>query len=221
LAYGAIFACLSAGYGLARLTQALPAKRWAVLTCSATAFAFPAVNGFQQSQSWYQSWPDQASLMSKLSPLLSSTPDVTVAMGGTAYLCDYYYADSGNAWEDCDTNLTISSAEAASTKYIVLGYPASIAPPGSLPANFLLSSSANQKQFLTYLSASSSGSKIQNSGELAQITAILEHEQRYRLIATGPYDSNQSTGIYTIWERNREAPAKVQKVAMLKKAANR
>jgi hypothetical protein len=61
---------------------------------------------------------------------------------------------------------------------------------------------------LSLLTASASGSKIQDSQELAQITVVLEKDKEYRLVASGPYDSSQSTGVYTIWQRTSFQPAK-------------
>lgn len=200
LAYGAIFATIAAGYGLAKLARALPAQRIAAITCCAIAFVFPVINGFQSAQSWYHTWPDEKSLLTSLRPLLTSSPSLTTSLGGADYLCKYYYAAKGNGWEKCQSNLTISAVRAGTAQLIVLGYPASVSPPSSLPTNLLLSPTATQRQFLVFLSENTTANSAQNP-QLAELTTILEKGGKYRLVASGPYDSDQSTAIYAIWKR--------------------
>ena len=200
LAYGAIFAVMAAGYGLRKLTEALRGRRITALACCACAFTFPAVNGYMSAQNWYHTWPNDNSLLARLEPLLKRSPIWTTSLGGADYLCDYYYAGQGNSWERCHTNLTIRTAEQGTPEVIVLGYPASIAPPSRLPTQLLLSPAATQQQFLSFLSRNTAANSAQNP-ELARLTKILETGHRYRLVATGPYDSNQSTAIYAVWQR--------------------
>lgn len=202
LAYGAIFACLVAGYGVARLAESLPANKWVALACALTAFTFPLVNGVQQSGSWFQSWPNQSSLLSALTPVLGPTPDVAFDVVDSTFLCDYLYADSGNAWEGCSTNVTIGSVQAAAAQYIVVSYPGTLPAPYSDPASLLQASPATQEQLLSVLAGNASATNsIQSSPEIGQVTTNLVDDQLYHLIAAGPYSSNQAAGLFTIWER--------------------
>jgi len=139
LAYGAIFASMAAGYGLAQLARSLPTLRFAASACCVVAMIYPAVNGFQEARSWYQSWPNQDSLLSKLDPLLTPQATVAVAVGNGEYLCPYYYAGMGNDWENCSSGITIGDVDAARPTVVVLGYSTSVAPPSHLPAGLLLS----------------------------------------------------------------------------------
>ena len=202
LAYGAIFATMAAGYGLSKLSNALPAQRFAAASCCSLAFIFPAVSGIQSAESWYRTWPDENSLLAKLTPMLSSNPTLTTSLGNAGYLCKYYYAPKGSDWEKCQSNLTIRAAREGTPQIIVMGYPASVTPPSRLPAHLLLSPATTQRQFLAFLSQDTTANAIQNP-ELAELTTILETGHQYRLVATGPYDSDQSTAIYAIWQRTK------------------
>lgn len=216
LAYGGLFAAMAAGYGISQLVRTQPTQRFAALACCAVAFIFPAVNGIESAQSWFQSWPNESSVLSNLKPLLAGDPDVTVALGGDAnFMCPYYYAPNGSSWENCHTILTLTDVASAVPKFIILGYPASVTPPSALPLNLLLSPDASQSQFMVALSQLADGSKVQNSKLLSTFTEILRTGGRYRLVASGPYDSNQSSGLYTIWERS-VAPASAVKAHIVK-----
>lgn len=198
LAYGAIFAVMAAAYSLAKIARSLPAQRVSVIACCAVAIIYPAVNGFQQSQSWYQSWPNEGSLLSKLEPMLKSNSVLAVELTDGNYLCPYYFAGMGNSWENCVRGVTIGTVEQARPNIIVIGYLASITPPGGLPSDLLLSPSVSQSDFL---GAINTAATTGGNAELPQITKILETSGEYRLVSTGPYNSNQSSGDYTIWER--------------------
>jgi hypothetical protein len=206
LAYGAIFAVMAAGYGVKSFAKALPPRRLAAWACCAAVMIYPTVNGLEEAMSWYHSWPNQASLLSKLEPILTPHSSVAVAIGNGGYLCPYFYAGDGSQWQNC-ISTTISAIQAAKPSVVVISYPTSVIPPSSLPSSLVLSRSVGQLSFLEAISNAGGANSISNS-ELPRITEILETSNRYRLVATGPYDSDQSTAIYTIWERITSAGLK-------------
>ena len=210
LAYGAIFAVMAAAYSLGKIARSLPAQRFSIIACCVVALIYPAVNGFQQSQSWYQSWPNEGSLLSKLEPLLKPNSVLAVQLTDGNYLCPYYFADMGNAWENCVRGVTIGTIEQAKPDIVVIGYQASISPPGHLSSDLLLSPDVSQSDFLAAINGAL-GATTGGEAELPQITKILETSGNYRLVATGPYNSNQSSADYTIWERTTQQSQKAVK----------
>ena len=200
LAYGGIFAAMAAGYGLSRLAKSLPARRWAAMACCGAFFIAPAVDGVQQADNWYHTWPDQSSMQAKLEPLLSGHPVIAIDLGEDNYWCKYYYADLGSVWETNCIGASPQTVKTAQAKYIVLGYPSSVDPTDGLPANLLLSPKASQLQYLSFLGEENMSNSPKNP-QLAQLTVALEASKSYRLIAVGPWNSDQSSAIYTIWQR--------------------
>jgi hypothetical protein len=211
LAYGAIFATIAAGYGIRRISGVLPGQRWAAIACGLVAATFPAVNGFQQSYSWYHTWQNSSSLIAQLGPRLTENSPVTVDLTEASFLCDYYRADLGNLWETCNTSLTTSDITAARPEYIVLGYPVS-ALPGDAPQSPL----AAQSQSLGAWARDPETREAGEYGELAKLTTALEENGRYRLIATGPYNDAAASSFYAIWERNSLPPVKAPRPAKKK-----
>lgn len=199
LAYGAIFACMAAAYCLAKVVRSLSMPRIVIAACCVVGIVYPAVNGYQQSRSWYESWPNEGPLLAKLDPLLASTSNVSVSLTDGNYICPYHFA-SGDAWQNCATGTTISAVEQAKPNVIVLGYPASVPPPSTLPSGLLLSPNVSQSALLSAINEAG-GIRTSTNVELPQLTKILETSGKYRLVATGPYNSNQSDGIYTIWQK--------------------
>jgi glycosyltransferase involved in cell wall biosynthesis len=211
LAYSGMFAVIAAGYGLARFTKALPPKRWAAASCCVAAFLVPLINGFQEAQSWYHSWPDLSSMQEELEPLLATHPTLAMSMGAYNYWCKYYYANLGSTWQSNCLGTTLSVANNADAAYIVLGYPSFVTPTDSLPSDFMLSSGASQDKFLSFLAEENTPNSPEDP-ELAQLTETLESKKYYRLVVVGPWDSNQSSGIYAIWQRTK-MPTKTTKAA--------
>ena len=202
LAYGAIFAVIAAGYGIRRIRDALPAQRWAAIACGVVAAVFPVVNGFQQSDNWYHTWPNSSSLIAQLGPRLTEPAPVTIDLSEASFLCDYYRADLGNLWESCQTSLSTSDITAATSQYIVVGYPTN-ALPGDAPQAPL----ATQLQSIGAWARDPETSAADGYAELAKLTVTLEKSGRYRLMATGPYNSNQASLYYAIWQRTSLPPA--------------
>jgi glycosyltransferase involved in cell wall biosynthesis/putative flippase GtrA len=212
LAYGGMFAAIAAGYGLSRLAKSLPAKRWAAFSCCALAFVIPASDGILQAHNWFRSWQDGSALQTALMPLISSHPEIAVSLGDGNYLCDYLYAGFGDSWQTkCHTGLTVNDVRAARSKYLVLGYPASVGTTDSLPPSLLLSPDANQYKYLQFLGVELGVSNTQRNPLLAQITLALETSGNYRLIADGPFDDAQSATLFTIWQRVRASNATATK----------
>jgi len=218
LAYGAIFAVIAAGYGFRRIRDALPAQRWAAVACVVVAAALPAVNGFQQSYNWYQSWPDSSSLVARLTPALNGNSTIAFDLNQANFLCYYYRIGLGNWWETCQTNLTTSqtslttgSIMAATSQYIVLGYPVNALPPDAAQ-----SSLAKQLQSIGTWAANPDNSDGGQYTGVMRLTTAVEKSGRYRLTATGPYNSNQASLYYAIWQRTSLPP-----VAPVAKAKHR
>jgi putative flippase GtrA/glycosyltransferase involved in cell wall biosynthesis len=204
IAYGAIFAVVAAGYGVSEVVRALPVRRFLSVACCAIAALFPAVSAYESAASWFQSWASQSSILEKLSPLLASHPPMTISMYGGTYFCQYEYARYGNAWEGCSNSLNLGNVEDGKSDIIVLGYPATLAPPSALPAELLLSPNATNIQFINALDQSGSGGEInlQNETSLSRVTTLLDAgSDRYRLMGTGSYGSNQSVDVYAVWQR--------------------
>jgi hypothetical protein len=75
----------------------------------------------------------------------------------------------------------------------------------------MLSSGASQDKFLSFLAEENTPNSPEDP-ELAQLTETLESKKYYRLVVVGPWDSNQSSGIYAIWQRTK-MPTKTTKAA--------
>jgi hypothetical protein len=68
----------------------------------------------------------------------------------------------------------------------------------------LLSPNATNIQFINALDQSGSGGEInlQNETSLSRVTTLLDAgSDRYRLMGTGSYGSNQSVDVYAVWQR--------------------
>ena len=201
LAYSGIFAVMAAGYGLTRFAKSLPAKRWAVVACCLAAFIAPAVDGIDQTLNWYHSWPDASSLVAKLQPYIGSHQVIAMGLGANNYLCYYEYANLGSLWEtNCIQGVTLSTARSMRAQYIVLGYQDFVEPASGLPADLLLSPQADRSSFLKFLGEENTPNSPQNP-DLAELSQFLETSGKYKLVAVGPYDSDQSAAVYTIWQR--------------------
>lgn len=203
VAYGCVFAVLIAGYGVSRIGKYLSDRRYVAAICGFVVLTIPGAQGVMSAASWFQSWPNQSTLTARIAPLLADHPSVLVSLEGGTYFCQYYYAKYGNAWEGCSNSLNLYQIKAAVSDIIVLGYPASIAPPSGFPASLLLSRNATSIQYVNALEQAiyGGGVDVRSSTPEAQFADALEKSKRYVLVAIGPCDSNSNTIIYTIWKR--------------------
>jgi len=201
LAYGGIFAVMAAGYGITRFAGSLPARRWAMLTCCAAAFAIPLSNGVMQADNWYRSWQDASSLDAALAPLLPTHPSMAVSLTDGNYLCRYDYAQLGNVWEECLRGLTAADVRKARTAYIILGYPGSVAASDSSLENRLQAPGTRQQKSANLRGVEKALANEPGDPQLAQLTTVLEKSKRYRLVTLGSYNDAQTAALYSLWKR--------------------
>jgi hypothetical protein len=191
---GAWFAAIAAGYAVDKLIAAAPAGRTRTITTSAliVALVFPVSLGASQSRQFSTDWPDSASFIAIIRPLVErGTGPILVEDPSIAE----YYLHVQNQW-----------TRWSSTRNIVLPSGASTGGPSS-SAGIVGPGNAG-----TY------GSKIA-SGYFALIalnfadTTVLDHQLKADIVSSGhysssvlvvPYGTDRGTstfGTYIIWHR--------------------
>jgi hypothetical protein len=199
LAYGAWFAVIAAGYGCQQLIKRLSIRRGAALACCVVAFAYPAINGWWAAWHWYNSWQNASSVITATRTVAANTSGNVYALSGSnglAYIFRYYLPD-GNWQRYIDNVPSSSTLNQSNAGVIVLVYVTSIPSPNGLPAGIVLgeSSQVARYQMLRFIAEN------MDDPQLAALTLTLEKSHSYQLVASGPYNSDQSTAVYTVWKR--------------------
>jgi hypothetical protein len=85
--FGAWFAAIPAGYGLARAAEVNRVKGWRIGTA---AVVFTAVLGISQASNMFSFWPNATKLVSATSKVLPRLKGPILAPNGDAHVVDYY-----------------------------------------------------------------------------------------------------------------------------------
>jgi Dolichyl-phosphate-mannose-protein mannosyltransferase len=213
LAYGIIFAAVTAGYACSRLIRWLPGVgRLLMVICCLIALFYSAATSLESAWSIYHSWPNARSFINAFKPIAAQSHGlIDVSETGPENIAEYYTAQ-GQDWRRWSTALSLNptnvprsawrshySAQLRSGNYgmIALFYATTFSSAPDLPGKVLLLPYQNgtSKQLLDLVG--------DNSGEpgLTELTLAVENDPDYSLVAEGPYDSANANGIYAIWQR--------------------
>jgi len=180
---GIWFAAIVAGYAVDKLVGAA-AVRHRTMTASAVvvALAFPLTLGASQARALATAWPDSASLIAILGPLVNQNngrllvEDPSIAE---------YYLPAGRDWERWSSTRNITLPGGAST-----GGPSSSAG---------VTGPGNAGTFAEYITEGYFSLVALNFADTTaldhQLAADLRHNHRYHLIQVIPY----GTGTYVLW----------------------
>jgi putative flippase GtrA/GT2 family glycosyltransferase len=216
LAYGIWFAAVAGGYAATRLVAWLPGgRRWAVVACCAIAMIFPAVTGWESAWNIYHGWADSASFTAALRPAVAGSRGL-IDVPGQQYVAQYYLPQGQDwqRWQSQDVALDPAGARSAWPVYyegrlasgtygtFSLFYAATSDGAGQRAAASLRAGQpAGAYAALTRLSGLAAGEP-----GLPDLTAALQRDEQYRLVAVGPYDTStlagdHGYGVYAIWQK--------------------
>jgi GT2 family glycosyltransferase/putative flippase GtrA len=218
LAYGIWFAAIAGGYAAARLVARLPdVRRWAVVACGALALIYPAVNGWESAWNIYHAWANSASFTAALRPAVAGS-DGLIDVPGQQYVAQYYLPQGQDwqRWQTQDVALDPPGASGGWPAY----YDSRLA--GGSYGTFSLFYAASSDTAAQQAAASLRAGRPAEAGEtltrlsglaggepgLPDLTAALQRDSEYRLVAVGPYDTstlagNHGYGVYAIWQKVR------------------
>jgi hypothetical protein len=227
LAYGIWFGAIGAGYGFSRLTSPFAHKHSIIVICSAIAVIYPFVNGWEGAWRVYHSWPNATRFVDAFRPIAaksSGTFFVPAAQGHGDHISEYYLAQ-GTEWTRWDNpGLELSPANAQSnslvayyghqlSRYsygaIVLFYKTTFSD-AQMSEGILLPKGLTNAQNTKSTYGELLGQIGANSHEpgLSALTLAIEQDPQYKLVATGPYNTqvsftNYYYGFYAIWQKVR------------------
>jgi putative flippase GtrA/glycosyltransferase involved in cell wall biosynthesis len=211
LAYGTWFAAMAAGYGVAAIIKvpSVASRQLVTISC-VIALIVPAVSGMVAAWHTYHSWANASSFLSAFAPIAAREPGyeyVSTGASGVNTVAEYYekYAPGklGQGSMPVTTLLTQSyySAQLHRGGYgvIAIFYTITLSAP-PLSGSVLLSPASQTQRALLKLVAANSNANGQEVG-LPALTLAVESDPAYRLVATGPYNSDDQDRVYAIWEK--------------------
>jgi putative flippase GtrA/glycosyltransferase involved in cell wall biosynthesis len=216
LAYGIWFAAIAGGYAASAVTAWQPAgRKWAAAGCCVAALTYLAVSGWESAWNVYHSWPNARSFVSAFAPVAATTQGI-LDVPGQEHVAEYYLPEGG-AWQRWDT-VRLSLAPPSSRTNWPAYYDDQLAHGdyGAIALFYTSSSDAAERlleanlQSGVPLAAFTSPQQLSGlfPGEpgISDLTAALENDPAYRLVAVGSYNTetlagNGQNGLYAIWRK--------------------
>jgi Dolichyl-phosphate-mannose-protein mannosyltransferase len=189
LAVGAWFAAIAAGYAASRFISQAPRGRLRVVTCTACilVLALPASIGASQSRAFATAWPNSASFIAILRPLVEHSSGRLLVEDPS--LAEYYLPGAGAHWQRW-----------SSTRNIVLPSGGSTGGPSS-SAGVVGAGNAGvfavfiQEGYFSYVALNFADTTALDH----RIAADLRQNRHYRIIDVVPYFRGPVPGTYVIW----------------------
>jgi putative flippase GtrA/GT2 family glycosyltransferase len=217
LAYGIWFGSIAAGYACDQLIRWLPRSRKLVLaSCCALAMAYPAVNGWESAWNVYHAWANARAFVAAFRPV-AATAVGTIDVPGQQYIAQYY-VPQGDDWQRWNTisialdprTMPASAWPAYYDAQVARGTDGVIAlfyaaPSGAAALQSQASLRAGRPAAAAALLEGLPGLTAGQPG-ISDLTAALQADRAYRLVATGPYDTdtlagNHAYGVFAIWQK--------------------
>lgn len=204
LACGAWFAAIAGAWAIGTIVHvSWENRRILAGTACAAALAIPAVSGWSQAKSNFNSWPAATSLAAAVKTV---TPATGPILAQDAPVAEYYSGPLATRWQRW-TNLTANNVIARKATAAELAIPNLVTKhyyseviltfsyqAGSLPILEALPPH-NQQSDQDFLRA-----LVKNFPIVAATLHALEGNPAYRIAAAGPYSTPYAPGAYVIWK---------------------
>ncbi len=193
--FGAWFACIIAGYAIARLARIMR-RRWLYMPVTLAAAAVILVPGGSagraQAYSFSQAWPDSALMTSELPAIVKDHPGIYLAED---YVVPAYYLEGRVRWQDWAGTwyfrykASYSSACIGGSSASAIGAPAS-----SSQAAKAYTEAVGQRYFALIIVDFGDTAAVDEA-----IAAAIHRYGTYHVIAELPYSDARGVGQYTVW----------------------
>jgi putative flippase GtrA len=220
LSLGAWFASIAAGYALSQLVMTVRWRRSAVVACAAAAVAFPATDGWISAFGVYHLWPNAASYIAAMRPLVAGSKGNLLVVQYSS-MTEYYLGATSNweRWIALSLDPSYAGVAPAGWAHYYQSQIAAESPQVvAVPMDVTFTSQAAGELLLANLTSElRTGRQAQLRRVLLQIAAAdvsstepgfydlasaVAADPDYHVVAVTRYDSHIATGVFVVWQRS-------------------
>jgi hypothetical protein len=185
---GAWFVAIAAGYAMSKLITVWrsSAVRIVLVTVALGGVTVVTVMGFTQAWTLFSGWPDSASYVSALKPLVARTNGPLLSE--SSEILEYYLPSAGYDWQRWSNTFSINLPSG-----VPVGYVNSIDTPGSLPVYEMLV----KRGYFSLIVLNGATSTLDQP-----LSVYLAHDPNYRIVTKVSFPGSGSHGFvtYPVWE---------------------